>query len=406
MSRKVLIVATMLAVSTVIVLQSCEKFEPSQPNADEVIDAPVEGLSAAQNKVFLDGAAEFDEVYNTTTGLGPLFVVNSCGGCHAGDNRGHLFTNLTRFGQTDSTGNKFLEFGAPQLQNKSLFGYKAEELPAGATSSNFIAPIVSGVGFLELVTDADILDMADPNDANNDGISGVPNWIGLPDWVIPAANAIHRNGKYIGRFGRKASAYNVHQQTVGAFNQDMGMTTSFMPENPFNYKEGIPQAIGEPDITDAKLNAVVFYLQTLQAPIQRNQNDPTVLYGKKLFTQIGCESCHKQKLRTGYSVIEPLSNKEFSPYTDLLLHDMGSELDDNYTEGNAKTSEWRTSPLWGLGLAPGSQGGQFFLMHDGRAKGIEEAIKLHGGESANSRTKFNSLTEADKEAVIKFLKSL
>jgi len=111
-------------------------------------------------------------------------------------------------------------------------------------------------------------------------------------------------------------------------------------------------------------------------------------------------------LKTGYSPIESLSNKEFHPYTDLLVHDMGSGLDDGYTEGNAKTSEWRTAPLWGLGLAPKSQGGQFFLLHDGRAQSIEEAIQLHAGEATVSKNNFINLSSADKDALVKFLKSL
>ena len=122
--------------------------------------------------------------------------------------------------------------------------------------------------------------------------------------------------------------------------------------------------------------------------------------------ETGCENCHKQTLQTGFSNIAPLSNKRFHPYTDLLMHDMGQGLDDGYTEGSAKTNEWRTPALWGLGLSTNSQGGQYFLLHDGRAKSIEEAIQLHGGEAANSKIKFNHLTAADKSALLKFLESL
>lgn len=122
--------------------------------------------------------------------------------------------------------------------------------------------------------------------------------------------------------------------------------------------------------------------------------------------QAGCESCHKQTLQTGFSNIAPLSNKTFHPYTDLLLHDMGPGLDDGYTEGSATKSEWRTPPLWGLGLSPNSQGGQYFLLHDGRAKSIEEAILLHGGEATTSKNKFSLLSSADKQALLKFLESL
>ena len=130
------------------------------------------------------------------------------------------------------------------------------------------------------------------------------------------------------------------------------------------------------------------------------------MQGKNIFIQSGCESCHKQTLKTGSSTTITLSNKIFHPYTDLLLHDMGPGLNDGYTEGSAKTSEWRTPPLWGLGLSPNSQGGQYFLLHDGRAKSIEEAIQLHGGEAQKSREKFQQLSSQEKSNLVKFLESL
>lgn len=386
---------------------SCQKVMPRAPEADEVMDAPLDGLTQSQLKLFTAGADEFDEVYNADKGLGPIFVATSCGGCHAGDNKGHPFTTLTRFGQSDTTGNKFLAFGAPQIQHRAIPGHVGETVPAGATSSQFIAPIVSGVGFIELVSDQDILAMSDPNDANGDGISGVPNWNTIPAWVNPFPNAATKNGKYICRFGRKASTYNLVQQTVGAYNNDMGLTTTFLPNNPFNYLEGTTSTpVGDIEISDKSLNSNLFYLQVLQTPIQRNQTNSEVIKGKDIFIQIGCEACHRQTLKTGYSPIAVLSNKEFHPYTDLLLHDMGSELNDNYTEGSALASEWRTTPLWGVGLSSSSQGGLVYLMHDGRAHNFQEAIQLHGGEGSMSRTKFNQLSDSDKQAVIKFLESL
>lgn len=386
---------------------SCNELEPPAPNADEVMDAPVEGLTHGQNILFNAGAEEFDEVYNTETGLGPIFVATSCGSCHAGNNRGHMFTILTRFGQTDSMGNQFTNFGGPQLQNQAIAGHKGEQIPDGATSSKFIAPITSGVGFLELVSDADIIEMSNDNLNNPDGVRGHPNWNYIPDYVIPFSNSISQGGKYICRFGHKASTYNLLQLTAQAFNEDLGIASTLLPNNPFNYKEGIPPfKSGDPEVSDNSLNAVVFYLQTLQTPFQRNIEEAEVVTGKKVFINIGCESCHKQTLKTGFSNVDALSNKEFHPYTDLLLHDMGSGLDDGYTEGTAKTSEWRTTPLWGLGLAADAQGGNLFLLHDGRARSIEEAILFHGGESEVSKTRFTNLTQNDKDALIKFLKSL
>ncbi len=162
----------------------------------------------------------------------------------------------------------------------------------------------------------------------------------------------------------------------------------------------------DPEISTQKVNDVVFYLQTLKAPIQRNQNDEDVQSGRQLFISSGCGGCHTPQLTTGVSPIAALSNKTFFPYTDLLLHDMGPGLDDGYTEGAALTAEWRTPPLWGLGLSKNSQGRQYFLLHDGREKTIEDAIVLHGGEANQSKIKFRQLTVADKAKLIKFLESL
>ena len=394
--KKIIVIAVLL---TSIV--ACNKLLPGAPPDNELLDGPVAELTPEQNAIFLRGDIAFnDEVFTTSTGLGSVFVATSCGSCHAGDGKGHPFTTLTRFGQTDSTGNKFLQLGGPQLQNRALPGFTPEQIPAGATFSKFTPPANTGLGFLELVSDADILAMADPTDANGDGISGVPNYEYLPSFLNPFSNAIPRNGKYIHRFGKKAAAYNLLHQTVNAYNQDIGITSSFQPKDVYS---GLDI---DPEISNQTVQNVVFYLQTLKAPIQRNQNDADVTQGKALFIQAGCENCHKQTLKTGFSSVNPLSNKTFHPYTDLLLHDMGPGLDDGYTEGSAKTFEWRTPPLWGLGLSKNSQGGNYFLLHDSRAKTIEEAIILHGGEANQSKTKFQQLTAADKAMLIKFLESL
>jgi CxxC motif-containing protein (DUF1111 family) len=393
-----------IATSTVIgllLIQACSKFEPPLIDDSELLDGPVSGLSYEQNKRFLSGDVAFnEEVFIPETGLGSIFVATSCASCHAGDGKGHPFSTLTRFGQSDETGNQFLHLGGPQLQNRAIPGFSPEQIPLGATFSKFTPPANTGLGFLDLVSDADILTLADPSDINADGISGVPNWITIPPYVTIRPNSISQVGKYIGRFGKKASVYDLLQQTVNAYNQDIGITSIF---NPFDVYSGLEI---DPEISTQTIHDVVFYLQTLKAPNARNQNDAQVIHGKNIFNQINCGGCHKPTLTTGYSPVDPLSFKEFSPYTDLLLHDMGSGLDDGYTEGNAKTYEWRTPPLWGLGLSPNSQGGQFFLMHDGRAKSIEEAILLHGGEANNSRTQYQNLSQSDKEALIKFLKSL
>jgi len=380
---------------------SCQKLLPKAPNADEVLDGPIEGLTSEQLAVFIRGDKAFnDEVFTAESGLGPLFVATSCGTCHAGDGKGHPFTTLTRFGQTDSTGNHFLHLGGPQLQNRAIYNYVYETIPPGATFSKFTPPANTGLGFLDAVTDADILALADPNDLNGDGISGRPNWINIRSYLNPRPVSISQGVKYIGRFGKKAAAYDLLHQTVNAYNQDMGICSSYEPYDTYNGQ------IINPEVSNQTVLDVVEYLKTLKAPIQRNVNDPDVMGGKNIFLQISCGKCHIPELKTGNSPIAALSNKTFFPYTDILLHDMGPGLNDGYTEGTALAGEWRTPPLWGLGLSKNSQGGEYFLLHDGRAKGIEEAILLHGGEAQQSKTTFQQLNAADKTKLIKFLESL
>jgi len=380
---------------------SCEKLLSKAPSGDEILDGPVEGLTPEQKAMFLRGDKAFnDNVFTAEKGLGPLFVATSCGACHAGDGKGHPFTTLTRFGQKDSTGNKFMHLGGPQLQNRAIPGFQPEAIPAGATFSSFTPPANTGLGFLDAVSDATLLALADENDANGDGISGRPNWITIPPYCIERPGTIIRNGKYIGRFGKKAAVYDLLQQTVNAYNQDMGINSTYEHYNTYNGQEA------DPEVTNQTVQDVVVYLQTLKAPIQRSQNDAGILAGKQLFMNISCGKCHVPQLETGNAAIAAIANKTFFPYSDFLLHDMGPGLDDGYTEGAALSSEWRTPPLWGLGLSKKSQGGNYFLLHDGRANSIEEAILLHGGEALQSKNSFDQLSDADKALIIKFLESL
>lgn len=384
-----------------LAISSCEKTMPSAPVENQLLDGPVEGLTAEQQQQFLKGDIAFnDDVFTVSTGLGPLFNANSCGSCHAGDGKGHPFISFKRFGQVDSSGNHYLHLGGPQLQNKAIPGYQPEALPPGVSFTTLLAPAVTGLGFLDAVSDADIIAMADPTDENGDGISGIPNWISIPDYVILRPNSISNNNKYIARFGKKAAVYDLLGQTAGAYNQDMGITSIFEPTDTYSGQEL------DPEVATQTIHDVVFYLKTLKAPLRRNESDPEVLAGEEIFTELNCSGCHRPVLKTGESPIEALSNKTFHPYTDLLLHDMGPGLDDGYTEGAAKTYEWRTAPLWGLGLSTNSQGGSYFLMHDGRAKSIEEAILMHGGEAFESMTNYNQLPEAEKQLLIQFLESL
>ena len=399
MKRQLLIVA--ILISCIALYISCSKMLPGIPNDDEILDGPVDGLTTEQKKIFLKGDAAFnDDIFSRDNGLGPLFVANSCGSCHAGDGKGHPFTTLTRFGQNDTLGNSFLYLGGPQLQNRSIIGYEAEKIPPGATFSNFTPPANTGLGFFEAVSDAALLASSDPGDADGDGISGRTNWINVPQYSSLRPNTILRNGKYIGRFGKKAAVYDLLQQTVNAYNQDMGINTTYEHYNTYDGQEA------DPEVTNETVQHLVFYLQTLKAPVQRNQNDPGVLSGKQIFININCSKCHQPEMQTGDFPVAALANKTFFPFTDLLLHDMGAGLNDGYTEGTALTAEWRTPALWGLGLSKNSQGGQYFLMHDGRAHSIEQAIEMHGGEAEQSKQNFQRLNNTQGAQLIKFLESL
>jgi CxxC motif-containing protein (DUF1111 family) len=410
MSKKSTILIFLFSFTAIIMVTSvtsCKKLFPEMINPEDGLCGPV-SLSSDQTILFSAGNDQFFATRTTATGLGPYFVATGCGSCHSSDNRGHPFTILTRFGQTDSTGNKFLAEGAPQLGTFALPGYTPEQIPAGATSTKLIAPITAGVGFLEAVPDTEIVNMAIANENNPDGVRGHPNYNTVPSYVTQLNGSSPRaDGKYICRFGRKASTYNLFQQVAQAYSHDMGITSSYLPVNPYNYlDQTTPPIASTPEIDNTTFYSVVFYVTCLQTPLQRNATDATVQRGNVLFMKIGCETCHKQTLTTGYSPIAALSNQTINPFTDLLVHDMGPGLDDGYTEGDAKTSEWRTTPLWGLGLAPGVQGGSVYLMHDGRAHSIQQAIQMHGGEAAVSAGRFAALSSSEQAAIIKFLQSL
>jgi CxxC motif-containing protein (DUF1111 family) len=293
-------------------------------------------------------------------------------------------------------------------------------MPGGATGyAVFTAPIVTGLGYLEAVTDQTLLDLEDPDDLDGDGISGRVQLVDESDIVaeigrledvldgnLPPRTRV--DGKLIGRFGKKASAISLLHQTVTAYHEDMGITSDVLPVDPVNRQVGgfASDGVADPEVTSSAVQAVVFYLRTLKAPPRRVDGSAEAQAGEALFTQVGCAKCHVTVMRTGPSTISALNNAEFRPYTDLLLHDMGPELDDGYTEGRALTSEWRTAPLWGIGLAESSQGGMGFFLHDGRARSIREAIELHGGEASSSRSAFRALSAAQQEQVIAYLRSL
>jgi CxxC motif-containing protein (DUF1111 family) len=403
-------------------LTGCDLFLPSAPDDAQVLDGPIEGLTSAQLAVFAEGDAEFNRTFAASEGAGPMFVASACGSCHVGDGKGHPVFNLTRFGRmVDGVFDPMRALGGPQVQNRAVQQYVAEVVPNGATGvAVFAAPAVTGLGLLEAVDDTTLLRLADPDDLDADGISGRVQRLDEDDLIVEVTSlnavadesgptrGVPIDGKYIGRFGKKGVTVNLLHQTVTAYHQDMGLTSDLVPEDLFNRQVGTfaSDDVADPEVGSSTVSAVVFYLKTLRPPPRRNAGDPGVLAGEALFGTIGCAGCHHPVLRTGASSIGPLHQVDFHPYTDLLLHDMGAELDDGYTEGIALTSEWRTAPLWGVGLAAASQGGRMHLLHDGRAAGFRDAIELHGGEASASRARFRALGAGEQEQLFRFLESL
>jgi CxxC motif-containing protein (DUF1111 family) len=216
------------------------------------------------------------------------------------------------------------------------------------------------------------------------------------------------NGRYLARFGKKATTVTLRHQTVTAYSQDMGLTTDDLAEDLIVPGTGgtSGDGVADPEVGSGVVNAVVFYLRTLKAPPRRDAAEADVVAGEALFTTVGCAACHVTSLTTGRSDVAALDQVTFYPFTDLLLHDMGPDLDDGYTEGNATSSEWRTAPLWGIGLAEAAQGGSAFYLHDGRARTLRSAIGYHGGEGATSRAAFNALSATQQEQLLKYLRSL
>lgn len=400
----------------------CDFLLPAAPEDNEVLDAPMDELTGTQLAVHLEGDEQFGRRFSVAEGLGPTFNAPSCDQCHVGEGKGHIVFNLPRFGRMGSDGfDPMFASGGPQLQTRAIPGFEPEQLPEGVTGvSAFMPPSVTGLGLLEAVNDAVLLALADPDDADGDGISGrvqlldersVISEIADLEGVTatgPPTRGTQVGGRYIGRFGRKAGTINLLHQTVTAYRQDMGLTTHLSDRDLLSAATGnfAEDNVADPEISSAELNAVVFYLKTLRPPLRRNEEAPEVRAGEAIFSEIGCAACHIPILETGNSEIAALDRMSFHPYTDLLLHDMGPELDDGYTEGRAETSEWRTTPLWGLGLSAEFQGGEPFYLHDGRARTLVEAVEYHGGEAAASREAFGDLSADARASLLAFLESL
>ncbi len=372
-------------------------------------------------------------------GLGPVFDNTSCESCHPGDGRGRPPAGAEPFssmlfrssvaGLGSNGGPKAVPGFGGQLQMRSLPAYQAEisalisyvenhgrfsdgtrfqlrvptytltgvyaQLPAGVLFSPRAAPAVFGLGLLEAVPEWQVLARADPRDRNRDGISGRPNYVWDAVKGRPA----------LGRFGWKANAPNLFQQSAGAYNGDMGITTDLFAAEPC---EGQHPGCARhaPDIDKQTVADVALYTQTLAVPARRDLDDPVNQRGELVFYAAGCAGCHTPTLRTGVlRGVPEVSNQTIHPYTDLLVHDMGPGLADGRPDFQASGNEWRTPPLWGIGLVETVNGHTNFL-HDGRARSLLEAVMWHGGEASRARDAVKRLRRRDRDALIAFLQSL
>jgi CxxC motif-containing protein (DUF1111 family) len=377
-------------------------------------------------------------------GLGPLFNVRSCSGCHFKDGRSRppepeepMTTMLLRISVPgiDAHGGPRPEpvYG-DQIQGQSIPGapkeadvfvryaetagtfaddemfslrspsYRIANLGYGPISPQLlvsprVSPAVIGLGLLEAIPEATLHRLADPDDADGDGISGHLNRV----WNQQT------NREDVGRFGWKAEQPSVLQQTAAAFVGDIGITSSLFGEENHTGHETAAALLpsgGTPELSETILQAVGLYARSLAVPAARVGDDPQRQRGWQLFAAARCGACHLPELRTAESRDLPeFANQIIHPYTDLLLHDMGEGLADNRPTFTATGREWRTAPLWGLGLIA-KVNGHTFLLHDGRARNVTEAILWHDGEARASRERFRTMSKADRSALLAFLDAL
>jgi CxxC motif-containing protein (DUF1111 family) len=405
---------------------------------------PINGMSARNLQFHEVGDAQFEQTFVSApapvnSGLGPVFNNVSCISCHhndgkgtptAGFNNSSLLIRISLPGKDANNGPLPIPGFGNQLQDKSVFSSFPEAqvdisytdvpvtYPDGTTVtlrkpsyqlinpyiplppvyeiSPRMAPPVFGVGLLQTIPESTILSFADPDDADGDGISGRPNYV-YDDVTKTTA---------LGRFGLKANVNDLAHQVAFAFQQDMGVTSYIESHESTEGQLQYDKLSDDPELPDSIINSVIFYVKSLAVPARRNVTDPEVKAGEQLFAQISCAKCHIPTIQTGVDLSLPqVSNQRIHPYTDLLLHDMGDGLADGRPDFLATGSEWRTMPLWGIGLFPKTNGTPFYL-HDGRARTIEEAILWHGGEAENAKQQYMHLTKTDRDKILKFLNSL
>ncbi len=397
------------------------------------------------NRVFNTNWAIAPASVSGFDGLGPVFNRVSCSACHTRDGRGQpprtpeepLESMLVRIsvpGRDAHGGPLPVPHYGDQLNERAIPGVPAEgrtvvryteragrypdgtpfslavphyefvdlafgAWPADTRYSPRVAPPVFGLGLLETVPEHVVLEAADPEDADRDGISGRPNRV----WGVESGRTV------LGRFGWKANQPNLRQQNAAAALGDIGLTSSMFPaENVVPGQEAAARAPsgGTPELADAYLERLTLYVRVLAVPAARNLADPAVRTGAKMFEALQCAACHRPSLKTEDQPTVPvLAWQTIHPFTDLLLHDMGDELADGREDFEASGREWRTPPLWGIGLTATVNRHTRFL-HDGRARSIEEAILWHGGEAERARAAFMSLPRVERESVLAFLQSL
>ena len=391
-------------------------------------------------------------------GLGPLFNARSCQRCHLKDGRGH-----PPEGPNDSTVSMLVRLSIPggdpvaeiedylatrdeptyggQIQDLTVAGHPAEgklaitykeevvvlsdgetatlrhpqygidnlgygPLHPDAMLSPRVAPQMIGLGLLEAIPAADILANADPDDRDGDGISGRAQIVLSAQYGTPM----------LGRFGLKAGQPSIWEQSAGAFSGDIGISTTLHPAGYGDCTEAQIDCRAAPngntpdhdnaEIGDDALRLVRFYAANLGVPARRDVDNPEVLRGKQVFYTTGCTACHTPKFVTHRLDDQPEQSFQLIwPYTDMLLHDMGEGLADNRPEARATGREWRTPPLWGIGLTEQVSGHTYFL-HDGRARSLLEAILWHGGEAEAQKEAVIAMPKPDRDALIRFLESL
>ena len=396
---------------------------------------PATGLTPEEMDLHAAGDVAFDAVFVTSPapinpGLGPEFNNASCGACHIGNGRGlpELGNALLRVSIPSGNGvavdphegvapvpgigiqlrdnavysetpDAEVELswveetvtyadGTSKTLRKPEFTIKqadaAKPIPANMETSMRVPPGVFGTGLLEVIPSETLEKLADPKDANGDGISGRINYVWNPE----------TKATDVGRFGLKANSPNLRHQTAAAYAHDMGISNPLFPE-----------ADGSMDIGDQLLKENTFYSQSLGVPARNQLDNPKVQKGEKLFADANCAACHISTLKTGPSEVKALADQTIHAYTDMLIHDMGAGLADGRPDFEADGQEWRTTPLWGLGLAQTVLPYSGYL-HDGRARTVEEAILWHGGEAEQSKEQFVAMSQEDRAAMLKFLNSL